>query len=199
MTQKKHVFSKLFCKNENWTFLKCPKNVQKHFSQKSFENTNFVKSRMIRKNNHIQHGHKKQDETNENEDLEFVQTYQEFAEMMGVSQCPPEQLSHWVLRIIFNKEKMMNKNIYLADIQDVIQRNSIEEDIQCTFSDDNAKELMMRIRIREDSHDGDYLEFLQELEKILMGITIRGIPNVEQVEPLMRKKIVKHVNYDTYN
>jgi DNA-directed RNA polymerase beta' subunit len=34
------------------------------------------------------------------------------------------------------------------------------------------------------------LEFLQELEKILMGITIRGIPNIEQVQPIMRKKIV---------
>ena len=34
MTLKKHVFSKLFCKNENWTFLKCPKNVRKHFCYK---------------------------------------------------------------------------------------------------------------------------------------------------------------------
>jgi len=84
----------------------------------------------------------------------------------------------------------MSKNIYLSDIQDVIQRNNVEEDIQCTFSDDNAKELMMRIKVREDSYDGDYLGFLQELEKILMSITIRGIPNVEKVEPESMKKIV---------
>jgi DNA-directed RNA polymerase beta' subunit len=123
------------------------------------------------------------------EDMEFIQIYQEFAEIMGVSQCPDDELSHWVLRIVFNKEKMMNKNIYLSDIQEVIARNSVEDDIQCTFSDDNAKELMMRIRVREDSYDGDYLAFLQELEKILMGITIQGIPNIEKVIPQMMKKL----------
>ena len=123
------------------------------------------------------------------EDMEFIQIYQEFAEMMGVSQCPDDELSHWVLRIVFNKEKMMNKNIYLSDIQEVIQRNNVEEDIQCAFSDDNAKELMMRIRVREDSYDGDYLAFLQELEKILMSITIRGIPNIEKAIPQMMKKL----------
>lgn len=130
------------------------------------------------------------DETSIEEDVEYIRTYQEFADAIGIPVCPTDQTSNWILRVVFNKEKMMNKNIYLSDIQDVIQRNSVEDDIVCIFSDDNAKELMMRIRIREDSHDGDYLEFLQELEKILMGITIRGIPNVEQVEPLMRKKIV---------
>jgi DNA-directed RNA polymerase beta' subunit len=130
------------------------------------------------------------DETSIEEDVEYIRTYQEFADAIGIPVCPMDQTSNWILRVVFNKEKMMNKNIYLSDIQDVIQRNSVEDDIVCIFSDDNAKELMMRIRIREDSHDGDYLEFLQELEKILMGITIRGIPNVEQVEPLMRKKIV---------
>ena len=123
------------------------------------------------------------------EDMEFIQIYQEFAELMGVSQCPDDELSHWVLRIVFNKEKMMNKNIYLLDIQEVIAKNSVEDDIQCTFSDDNAKQLMMRIRVREDSYDGDYLAFLQELEKILMGITIQGIPNIEKVIPQMMKKL----------
>ena len=124
-----------------------------------------------------------------NEDMEFIQIYQEFAEIMGVSQCPDDELSHWVLRIIFDKEKMMNKNIYLSDIQEVIARNSMEDDIQCAFSDDNAKELMMRIRVREDSYDGDYLSFLQELEKLLMGITIQGLPNIEKVYPQMMKKL----------
>ena len=130
------------------------------------------------------------DETSIEEDVEYIRTYQEFADAIGIPICPTDQTSNWILRVVFNKEKMMNKNIYLSDIQDVIQRNSGEDDIICIFSDDNAKELMMRIRIREDSHDGDYLEFLHELEKILMGITIRGIPNIEQVEPTMCKKIV---------
>ena len=132
------------------------------------------------------------------EDMEFIQIYQEFAVIMGISQCPDDELSKWVLRIVFNKEKMMNKNIYLSDIQEVIAKNSVEDDIQCTFSDDNAKELMMRIRVREDSYDGDYLSFLQELEKILMGITIQGIPNIEKVSPQMMKKLTYNVD-GSYN
>ena len=123
------------------------------------------------------------------EDLQFAQIYQQFSEIIGVSQCPREELSHWVLRVVFSKEKMMNKNIFLSDIQEVIQRNSVEDDIQCVFTDDNAKEMMMRIIVREDSYDGDYLAFLQELEKELMGITIRGLPNVEKAVPQMMKRL----------
>jgi len=123
------------------------------------------------------------------EDVEFIQTYQDFAKIIGFNQCPDEDLSNWVLRIIFNKEKMMNKKIYLKDIQDVIMRNDRGDDVQCVFSDDNAKELMMRIKVREDKIDGDYIDFLKELEKVLMSITIRGIPNVEKVEPAMLKKL----------
>ena len=128
-------------------------------------------------------------QTEYDEDLEFVQVYQEFAEIIGISQCPQDQLSRWVLRVVFSKEKMMNKNIYLADIQNVIQRNSVEDDISCTFSDDNAKELMMRIIIKNDGYDVDNLSFLQELEKVLMSITIRGIPNVEKAVPQMMKRL----------
>ena len=123
------------------------------------------------------------------EDIEFIQTYQDFAKIIGFNQCPDEDLSNWVLRVIFNKEKMMNKKIYLKDIQDVIMRNDRGDDVQCVFSDDNAKELMMRIKVREDKIDGDYIDFLKELEKVLMSITIRGIPNVEKVEPAMLKKL----------
>jgi hypothetical protein len=33
---KKGVFLKLFCKNENWTFLKCPKSKSKYFYTQTF-------------------------------------------------------------------------------------------------------------------------------------------------------------------
>ena len=129
-------------------------------------------------------------ETNISEDLEFIQTYQEFAQMIGVSTCPPDQLSKWVLRVIFNKEKMMNKNIYLSDIQDYIQRSNSEDEVQCTFSDDNAKEIMMRIRLREDATNANFLQLLQDVEKSLMSIPIRGILGVEKAIPENVKRIV---------
>jgi DNA-directed RNA polymerase beta' subunit len=133
------------------------------------------------------------DTTKFSEDIEYIKTFQDFADIIGLQQCPVDQLSNWVLRIIFNKEKMMNKKIYLKDLQDVIMKK-MEEDIQCVFTDDNAKELVLRIKVREDkvkedNMDKDYVDFLKDLEKILMGITIRGIPNVEKVEPTMKKRL----------
>ena len=132
------------------------------------------------------------------EDIEFITTYQEFASLVGYNQCPDEVLSKWVLRLVFDKEAMMNKNIYLSDIQDILMKNNIEDDIQCIFTDDNAGELVLRVRIKEDQVEGDYLNFLQELEKVLMSITIRGIPNIEKVEMSLYKKL-DYMSDGTYN
>jgi len=124
------------------------------------------------------------------EDIEFIQTYQDFAEIVGYAQCTEDYLSKWVLRIEFDKEAMMNRNIFLSDIQETIMKNNSNEDnIQCIFSDDNAGNLILRIRVSEDQSDNDYLGFLQELEKILMSITIQGIPNIEKVQVTLKKKL----------
>ena len=104
--------------------------------------------------------------TSISEDQEFINTYMDFADIIGFEQCT-EQLSNWVLRLIFDKDVMMNKNIYLSDIQDIIMRNNnLDNDIQCIFSDDNAGDLIMRINIKDDNiENDDYLLFFQELEK----------------------------------
>ena len=84
----------------------------------------------------------------------------------------------------------MNRNIFLSDIQEIIMKNSSAEDnIQCIFSDDNAGNLIMRIRVADDHADEDYLGFLQDLEKTLMSITIRGIPNIDKAEVTLKKKL----------
>lgn len=129
-------------------------------------------------------------EVSNNEDIEFIKTYQDFAQLIGYQQCTEEKLSKWVLRIEFNKEDMMNRNIFLSDIQEIIMKNSSAEDnIQCIFSDDNAGNLIMRIRVADDHADEDYLGFLQDLEKTLMSITIRGIPNIDKAQVTLKKKL----------
>jgi DNA-directed RNA polymerase II subunit RPB1 len=129
-------------------------------------------------------------EVSNNEDIEFIKTYQDFAQLIGYQQCTEEKLSKWVLRIEFNKEDMMNRNIFLSDIQEIIMKNSSAEDnIQCVFSDDNAGNLIMRIRVADDHADEDYLGFLQDLEKTLMSITIRGIPNIDKAQVTLKKKL----------
>ena len=139
-------------------------------------------------------------ETNFNEDLEFIQTYMDFADIIGYNQCPSEDVSKWILRIVFDKDAMMNKNIYLSNIQDtLIKSSSLQEDIQCVFSDDNSSELIMRVNIKDDNlEENNYLQFLQELEKIIMGITLRGVENIKKVVPMLEKKL-EYMEDGSYN
>ena len=138
--------------------------------------------------------------TNFNEDLEFIQTYMDFADIIGYNQYSKEESSKWILRIVFDKDAMMNKNIYLSNIQDTLMKSSsLQEDIQCVFSDDNASELIMRVNIKDDNLEEDnYLQFLQELEKIIMGITLRGIENIQKVVPMLEKKL-EYMEDGSYN
>jgi len=125
---------------------------------------------------------------NNNEDIEFIKIYSEFSEIIGIETCTQDELSSWGLRIEFDKEEMMNKNIMLQDIQDVLNRMT-DFDFQCIFSDDNASNVILRISIREDKTDDDYLQFLQQLEKEIMNIPIRGLKDINKVEVSLQKKV----------
>ena len=66
----------------------------------------------------------------------------------------------------------------------------MNDDVQCIFSDDNANNLVLRVKVKEErdsDDDGDYISFLQTLEKELMSIAIRGIPNIDKVEISLNK------------
>ena len=124
------------------------------------------------------------------EDQEFIKSYYKFAEIIGLDECITDDLSNWVLRIEFDKEALLNKNILVNDIQELIMKShNLESDIQCIFTDDNAKNLVLRLRVREESGDGDLIAFLQDLEKTLMSITVRGIVGIENVNMQSNKKL----------
>jgi DNA-directed RNA polymerase beta' subunit len=125
------------------------------------------------------------------EDQEFIKSYYKFAELIGLEECITDDLSPWVLRIEFDKEALLNKNILINDIQELIMNShNLESDVQCIFTDDNAKNLVLRIRVREESGEGDLIAFLQELEKTLMSITVRGIVGIENVNMQSNKKLI---------
>ena len=60
------------------------------------------------------------------------------------------ELSSWILRFEFDRDIMMRKNIYMIDIQEIILEHcpSANDSIQCTISDDNSGNLIMRMRIK---------------------------------------------------
>jgi DNA-directed RNA polymerase beta' subunit len=125
------------------------------------------------------------------EDMEFIRTYFEFSTLMGLEDMT-STYSKWVLRLMFDRESMLNRNIYMQDIQDAIMNTCDSQgEIQAIFSDDNSGNLVMRISIRHE--DGEsYLDFLKELEQCIMKITLRGIQGIERVGRVEANQVVYH-------
>jgi DNA-directed RNA polymerase beta' subunit len=131
------------------------------------------------------------------EDIEFINTYHKFNDILDVDMCDPENISPWVLRFEFDKDVMIHKNIYISDIQEIILSNCVpssNEKIQCVFNDDNASNLVMRIKILYESDTDNYILFLKELEKKILGITLRGIPNLNNAYIDTQNKIKYNVD-----
>jgi len=111
-------------------------------------------------------------------DDEFIQTYAEF---MEDEKCYNE--SPWTLRIVLNREEMMDRNIQMLDVQTKLYEK-FGNSLSCIFSDDNAKNLIMRLRIVNETNDNDEDEdiifLLKSLEKTIMdNVNLRGISGID--------------------
>ena len=127
------------------------------------------------------------------DDKEFLETYQEFInqEMIEVN-----NLSPWLLRLEFNKDKMLEYDINMMEVYNAIQ-DFYEDNVSVMFSDDNANKLVFRIKIHEteDKHD-DIITDLKALEKnILENLIVKGIKNMSRV--VMNKNEFFEYNQDT--
>jgi len=127
------------------------------------------------------------------DDKEFLETYKEFIdqEMIEVN-----NLSPWLLRLEFNKDKMLEYDINMMEVYNAIQ-DFYEDNVSVMFSDDNANKLIFRIKIHEsdDKHD-DIITDLKALEKnILENLIVKGIKNMSRV--VMNKNEFFEYNPDT--
>lgn len=128
------------------------------------------------------------------EDIEFLNIYSEFRDIFGYNKYETESLSPWVLRLVFDKEILMAKNITMLDIQDTILNNSqcnSDNDIQPIFNDDNSGELVLRLMIKHESSE-NYINFMKDLEKCAVDLTLRGISNIEKIVP-EAENIIKYL------
>lgn len=122
--------------------------------------------------------------TSKDEDFEFIQTYYDFNSILKVDNNTDETLSKWVLRVIFDKESMLNKNIVISDVQEAIRKRcDTENEIQTIFSDDNSGNIVLRLKVRSDGGDSNDLQFMKEWEKNIVNITLRGIPLYNSYDP----------------
>jgi DNA-directed RNA polymerase II subunit RPB1 len=123
---------------------------------------------------------------------EFVTLAYELSEDENILQ----KISPWLLR--FELDKKMMGELTMKTIQDRIIKEFGEEDMKVIASDDNADNLVLRIRIMKDSKDvgqdkeseeeGEQVsedrtvDFLRKLEENMMnGLSLRGIPNIRKV------------------
>ena len=129
--------------------------------------------------------------TSNQEDLEFIQSYKEFSELFDIDNISEQIESPWILRLKFDKETLMNKKITIQEIQEAIKEKSFRQDeIECIYSDDSAQDVIMRIRIKQESTD-NFLANMKEFEKQLSDFPLRGISNIQRAE-LMEGNIIKY-------
>lgn len=98
----------------------------------------------------------------------------------------PDNQSRWLLRLILDRQKMLDKGLKVDDVAMKIKEN-YPKDLAVIFSDNNAEEQVIRIRMIKQGdakYDDDDVEediMLKRLEAhILDTLTLRGVPGVER-------------------
>ena len=118
-------------------------------------------------------------ETTIEDDKEFLQSYREFLESNMISL---NNLSPWLLRLEFDRDKMLEYDINMIDVYNSLQ-DFYEDGISVMFSDDNATKLVFRIKINEtDEKQDDIITNLKALEKNIMeNLIVKGVKNIAKV------------------
>eukprot|EP00271_Cylindrocystis_brebissonii_P003385 TRINITY_DN1429_c0_g6_i1.p1 TRINITY_DN1429_c0_g6~~TRINITY_DN1429_c0_g6_i1.p1 ORF type:complete len:1954 (-),score=319.86 TRINITY_DN1429_c0_g6_i1:2079-7940(-) len=122
------------------------------------------------------------------EDLETVQSFFDMPFGEDNDETRPDSMSPWLLRIELDRVMMVDKKLTMQAIGEKIKQE-FKDDLSYVFSDDNARKLILRVRIVNDdagkgevadAHDDDV--FLKKIEgNILTDMVLRGIPDIKKV------------------
>jgi DNA-directed RNA polymerase II subunit RPB1 len=136
-------------------------------------------------------------ETNIEEDQGIMNIYKEFEELNGLT-CRSRSSSPWVLRLVFNKQKMVSYKLKMIDIYTKLN-SAYDKYIDCVYSDDNAEECVFRIKLTELAlKDGDEIATIKAIEhNIVHQILLKGYKGIKKVS-LNKKKYTRY-NDDTNN
>ena len=129
-------------------------------------------------------------DTNIEEDKDLMKLYNEY---LITSDCD-KSLSPWLLRFELDKVKMLEIGLTMIDLHHALIDFYQTTRINCMFSDDNAGDLIFRIKIYEDATDktSDMLTDLKALETAVMeNVVLKGIEKVHKVE-LMKNEGLKY-------
>jgi len=99
--------------------------------------------------------------------------------------------SCWVLRMKFNKEKMISNGLRMIDIYTKLNK-AYNKYIDCVYSDDNAEECIFRIKLTEyackDIENKDEIAAIKAMEhNIVYQVLLKGYKGINKVS-LNKKK-----------
>jgi len=111
-----------------------------------------------------------------------------------------EKVSPWVLRMVLKQEMIADKNIQMTEIAACIEKEFGRDQLHTIVSDDNADDLVVRIRIINEDEGADKMEaalnqedeeddegvdhddvWLRHLEQSLFKLQLRGVQDVVKV------------------
>jgi len=114
------------------------------------------------------------------EDREFLEIYKIFSEIDPQSSQIPN--NPWMIRLEFDRRKIINKKITMEDISLILKYNYPNASLM--FMDDNASKLVFRMRINFQSNlnkaNDDILQ-LEEQIKEISNVVIKGVDNITRV------------------
>ena len=125
-------------------------------------------------------------------DLDMVESY--FI-IPDESADDPHLQSHWLLRIILGRRKLLDKGLTVQDVAAKIKEN-YPRDLAVIFSDNNADEQVIRIRMIQEPNKGDDEDeaeedqMLKRLEDHMLDtLTLRGVSGIERAFLSKRTKL----------
>jgi len=131
-------------------------------------------------------------------DKGLFEIYKEFIEINELAgRCSNN--SPWVLRMKFNKEKMVSYGLRMIDIYTKLTM-TYDKYIDCIYSDDNAEECIFMMKLTEtalkDIDAADELASIKAMEhNIVYQVLLKGYKGIKKVS-LNKKKYEKY-NHDT--
>lgn len=128
----------------------------------------------------------------------LMQIYRDFQDInIAANKCSSE--SPWILRMKFNKEKLVSNGLRMIDIYTKLNM-AYEKYIDCVYSDDNADECIFLMKLTEyalkDIEPNDELATIKAMEhNIVYQVLLKGYKGIKKVS-LNKKKYEKY-NHDT--
>lgn len=109
-----------------------------------------------------------------------------------------ERQSPWLLRLVLDRARMLDKDLGMADVAAKISA-MFGNDLFVMHSEDNAEELVLRIRVVDNDPDkdtqGEEDVFLKGLAaQMLAEIDLKGVKGIRKVFIVQQDKVFQRVN-----